>query len=210
MFGAPNVAAMLLEQAHVLWISASDISAAFSPTLDGQRQPAEGESGVFDIIQARIAAIMVACAGVEAFANQSIGLAYGNSQYQYVSKTKSGLLESWSLDRIERHMSIDDKMGTVLPEIFKVESPKGHTEWHHFQQLKTLRDRLVHCKIRDILQKSPSDNTIWSPLTAIPFRDPSGDAYNLINYFCSRMPESPRWAAKYPRKQPNKKGKAAK
>lgn len=48
--------------------------------------------------------------------------------------------------KVERELSIDEKLGDVLPRLLSVPTPKGHAVWEKYVHIRGLRDATVHIK----------------------------------------------------------------
>ena len=52
-------------------------------------------------------------------------------------------------DEVERNVSTEEELATVLPDILGKASPKGRKEWQGFVKLKDARDATIHLKSHD-------------------------------------------------------------
>jgi len=77
----------------------------------------------FELIQESIIAIYTA---IEVFANLALP-----KDYKMSKKNNKGIEEIWNKDNIERHISLSEKVGTILPEALHVPSPKNPHIWSH-------------------------------------------------------------------------------
>jgi hypothetical protein len=110
----------------------------------------------FDYLEYLMESVLTAHAGLEAFVNDQIP-----EDYEYVSHKRSDvILEVSDKTTIQKHISLSEKISSVLPEIMKVKTPKGNSKsWEHFKKLKTLRDRITHMKTEDRKSAQPDVNT---------------------------------------------------
>ena len=92
-----------------------------------------------------------------------------------------------SPDDIPRKTSIEEKLGTILPEVLGVESPKGTKAWQNFKRLKEARDSTIHLKNQDVHYSALEDEKCFSPLFSTFFRDDivefPGYALDMIVHF---------------------------
>lgn len=93
---------------------------------------------------------------------------------------------------IERQLSIDEKLATVLPKIKNVETPKGKKVWEQFKVLKDARDSTIHLKSID----QYSANTTEKETLFFQFLNHKAVEYPLsaevmIQYFVGN--NKPRW-----------------
>ncbi len=118
---------------------------------------------VYDYLEEIMASIIFAHTAIEAFANEEIP-----EDYVYESeKPSSGILVAFQKDSVERRISLDEKLGSILPKTKNLPTPKGLKIWSDYVELKRLRDRIVHLKSRDRAHSKANDlfpDSIWSQL----------------------------------------------
>lgn len=118
---------------------------------------------VYDYLEQIMASIIFAYTAIEAFANEEI-----SEDYVYESEMHSSeILIAYQKDSIERRISLDEKLGSILPKTKKLSTPKGLKIWADYVELKRLRDRIVHLKSRDRAHSKANDlfpDSIWSQL----------------------------------------------
>ena len=106
----------------------------------------ESDSASFDYIERMIESVIMAFTALEAFANEMIP---DDFEYHVHKKSKT-ILEIYNKAKIERNISLDEKLSTILPEVFGIESPKGSNKaWENFKSLKKIRDRIIYMKHSD-------------------------------------------------------------
>jgi hypothetical protein len=103
-------------------------------------------------------------------------------------------LDLTSLD-LERQLSTEDKLGSLLPELLKMASPKGKKVWQDFKLLKQKRDASAHVKSNDQAPRPKVPNevqveTLFSGFIGETVTDWPKAAVRMINYFDRR---SVRW-----------------
>lgn len=121
-----------------------------------QQQPGTGkfkfiEQGdsplLFDYFEQSMISATFSFQALEAFANQVLEDRLGGGQTYTIARKKGPqTLDSASL---QRELSTEEKLATVLPDLFKVVSPKGKKIWQHFVGLKRVRDATIHLKTID-------------------------------------------------------------
>lgn len=149
-----------------------------------------------------MASIVFSYSALEAFANEIISHAYGKG-FRYQPKLKTGVSVSYDLETIERKLALEEKLATVIPEVFGIATPKGRRVWNQFQKLKNVRDRIAHCKARDRAASKPDSDVLWRALLDPASRKTAFDAYRLIGFFYESKPtEMPRWFANWPYEEP--------
>ena len=148
---------------------------------------------VFDYLEHLLSATVLAFTAVEAFVNEVIP-----EDYVYARQRRSRvILEVTAKADIERFVPLDEKLATVLPEVFKCPSPKGSRCWQQYQQLKDIRDRVVHMKSNDRKSSGPEVETVWKAIVLAPA--PHRLAKPIIDYFVKVMPSKPGWHKNFPR-----------
>lgn len=193
--GAPSVTAMFLDLAARLDKQEEQLhSEVIAMATKGIT--IEDEPRVFDGIENRMAALVFAVTALESFANEMIEEAYGIQNYRYAPTLKSGISVSYDLDYVER-LSLEEKLGVIVPDALTVVSPKGRTVWNRFKRLKELRNRISHYKGRD--RGNSRDKTLWRELLSDKSSDFALQAYELIQFYYDQIPNSaPRWFCRYP------------
>ena len=148
---------------------------------------------VFDYLEHMMSAIVLAFTAIEAFVNETIP-----EDYVYVRNRRSKvILEATDKEDIERFVPLDEKLATVLPEVFKCASPKGSRCWQQYQQLKEVRDRIVHMKTNDRKSSGPEVETVWKAILLSPA--PHRLAKPVMDHFVRVMPNKPGWHKHSPR-----------
>lgn len=146
----------------------------------------------FDYLERMIEAVVLAFTALEAFVNESIP-----EDFVYVRHSRSSIvLEATSKSSIERYVSIDEKLTSVLPEVLNCSSPKGSRSWQSYRQLKTTRDRLIHMKTEDRKSSDAEVDTIWKALFITPA--PHLTVKAIIVFFTRKMTSKPGWLSRFP------------
>ena len=120
---------------------------------------------------------------VEAFSNIAIPPDYEIERINH-KKVK----EIWGKENIERWKSTSEKIGDILPDIFKIENPKNEKFWSNFKKLEEIRNDIIH-------QKTIKNNTdVYSEYFNY-FFDHSifeiiRSGFLVIQYFCLKSDES--------------------
>ncbi len=176
-----NAAAAAYDQAKQLRLNSGiDKSLKSSVTFDTDRS-------AIDYVERMIEAILMAFTAIEAFANETIPNDYTYSHHRS-SKT---ILEISDKQKIERNLSLDEKLSNVLPEVIGCRSPKGTRSWESYRQLKNVRDRIVHMKTADRKSSGPDLDTVWKVILLTPA--PHLLTRQILEHFISAMEEKPRW-----------------
>ena len=81
---------------------------------------------------------------LEAFSNHQIqALLKGTNSVQ-----RRGGAKELSANELERELATEEKLATVLPDLFKIKTPKRKKVWERFVKLKRARDSSIHLKKR--------------------------------------------------------------
>ncbi len=100
---------------------------------------------MFDAYGDLIAAVLLAFAGIEAYANEAIE----RLPDEYVLRiTRRGGEQEIEKNELARRLSISEKLDRVGPVVASRRSIRGTKRWDEFKRLKDLRDSLVHLKRR--------------------------------------------------------------
>ena len=162
-------------------------------SVGGKRLNPNADGSFFDCLQSLIAGVVFSYTAVEAFANSTIPDDFLFS----IERDDKKCRETYSKDQIERHMSLDKKLDKVLPQVCSLTSPKGTKLWVQYNELKKMRDRLIHLKSADWEPSPPerAEDYVWTLLLAADTRQRVGYAFEIIWYFLPS--EKPRWAVKF-------------
>lgn len=152
----------------------------------------DDHKALFDFFESMIAQIIFSYSAIESFVNISIP-----DHYSYSHTTSTGEKLIYKADQIERHIDLDTKLLRILPGIFKIATPKGDAVWGFYQDLKRLRNRIIHLKRVDLTRSDWNTKTIWGDLLRKKDEDYSDHAYKLIGHFLKKGEKS-RWYKKYP------------
>lgn len=159
--GDPSAPALFLNQSY----KAYELSQKNHPLLI-ENPDALGDdlsAFVYDYLEQIMASIIFAYTAIEAFANEEIP-----EDYIYEAERRSSeILIAYKKDSIERQISLDEKIGSILPKTKNLPTPKGLKIWADYVELKRLRDRIVHLKSKDRLRSKANDlypDSIWSQL----------------------------------------------
>ena len=154
----------------------------------------------FDFFETRVQHAIFAFTALEAYANECIP-----DPFTWTTKKsrKGAPDEEVTYDRegTERFVSLPEKLDAILPNVFSVASIKGRVQWERFQNLKRLRDRLIHVKALD--SKTPLDpggmppekNSVWADLYTGRKTDLSVHAHEIVMHYGGG---NRTWAKKFP------------
>lgn len=183
-FSIPNATALFFNLSKKHYESARVISQTFSSGPDLQSPTDED---IFSYLEDVMASVVFAYTALEAFANEEIP-----DDFVYtISKSKCS--EVFDKSQIERSLSLQTKLGDILPAITGIASPKGTKVWQEFVALEELRNNIIHMKTIDRRHVGYSNQSIWSKLVCepVPFVLPS--AKGMVDHFYASRQLRPHW-----------------
>lgn len=189
----PNATALLLNSSAVAFTAARSIreSSGIDKSLKTDVS-FQSDKEAFDYVERMIEAVVLAFTALEAFVNETIP-----EEFIYARHARSEVvLEAANKSNIERHIPIDEKLTSVLPEVLKCASPKGSRCWQNYKQLKETRDRLIHMKTSDRKSSGPDIDTLWKAVFLTPA--PHLAAKAMIDHFVKAMQTRPGWHSRFP------------
>jgi hypothetical protein len=139
-----------------------------------------------------MASVVFACTALEAFVNEEIP-----DSYVYICKEKQNT-KHYDKEQIERYLTLNAKLGDVLPLALSVRTPKGKSIWNDYDKLRDLRDRIIHMKTQDRAHRGENPKSIWNALMRSPLPETHKAAKNMISYFLNAKGTQPRWFQKCP------------
>lgn len=189
----PNATALLLNASAVAFGAARAIRESNLIDKSLRKDVSfHSDKEAFDYIERMIESIVLAFTALEAFVNEAIP-----EDFVYAHHVRSEVvLEAANKANIERHVPIDEKLTSVLPEVLKCKSPKGSRCWQGYKQLKKTRDRLVHMKSEDRKSSLAEVDTLWKAIFLTPA--PHLAAKAIIDHFAKVMPMKPCWHSRFP------------
>lgn len=105
------------------------------------------------------------------------------------------VVNHWTGPEIERNCSTEEKLGTIIPEVTKFQTPRGSKNWQRLKHLKELRDSTIHLKSGDqYVRGASSETTLYSRLLAADPLEFPRTAIAIIKHF-SGKPEGQEWLA---------------
>lgn len=142
---------------------------------------------LFDFFQEFAAEVIFSFTAIESFANEMIPL-----EFRYDWMTSKATKLNLNASEIERQVSLDEKLKSVLPLAHSLKSPAGTKVWENYRKIKNMRDRLIHLKYLDRKSSGPEFQTIWGLMLAERDADFALSAYLVIGAYPSLVKES-RW-----------------
>ena len=198
-FPIPNVSAMYLDlsskyfkDSHKELLKIENLENRIGESVKIKDIPA-----FFDLLEKRIASIILAYTALEVFANQTIP----DNYIYYKERQDNKCKEIYSKEQIEHWIPLDEKLSDVLPKVLTIESPKNKKSsniWDKYKKLKKSRNRFIHLKSKDVKSSDIDKDPIWNILTAKNLEDPSIITKEIISFFIKGMKQKPRWFTKLP------------
>lgn len=142
---------------------------------------------LYDYFERAMVAATFSFQAIEAFANNEM---VQNAKGDIKIKRRKKWF-SYTPIEAERELSTEEKLASVLPDIFNVSTPKGKQPWEGFMKLKKARDSTMHIKNKDVHQLTGSESFFIDLFVDDPERYPAY-AFNLVNWFYKDK-ERPRW-----------------
>lgn len=204
IFSVPNMTALFIDFSYTLWeesqiaFQEENFLNTTSKKIPSNTIFPKNDDTIFNLLQKRMGAIIFAYSALESFANENI-------PNEYIFKTirnDKKCEESYDKEQIERSLSLEIKLGDILPSVMSVANPKGKPVWNKLKSLKNLRDKIIHMKSKDrkssLPNSSEENNTIWEELIDKKQPNHALEAKDIIGYFLSSRIERPRWFENFP------------
>lgn len=192
-FGLPSGPALFLHLAHRAYIKIKDLDPLSLFDQHPQGIWPDDQKRLFDFFEDFISHVVFSFTALEAFANEAIP-----NEFKYTfTVEKTGDERIYGKDEIERRVNLDEKLGTVLPKILDISSPKGLQVWEKYKTIKQSRDRIIHLKSIDRRASGPEDETIWGTLLRMHNEPLCDYAHAMIGHFKPAI-ENRRYYSKYP------------
>jgi hypothetical protein len=160
-FGQPSASALFINLAISSRLRRRDIDpiACFVDHPHPQGTFPEQHSKLFDYFEEFASEVIFSFLAIEAFVNENIS---SDFIYEIPKGTRKG--QTLQGEELQRNISLDDKIKSVLPLVTGTKSPAGLGVWEQYLHLKRLRDRITHLKSQDRSASGPEDKTIWGSM----------------------------------------------
>lgn len=187
----PNATALFLNLSYSFHAEASSLLRKCITDKDEFGKLPDDES--FTFFERMMGSVVFACTALEAFVNEQIP-----DSFAYVDTSDKRFTKTFDKEQIERQLSLDAKIGEVLPDVLRIKSIKGGTLWGAFIRLRELRDRIIHMKTKDREFKGDNPKSIWNALMSDPLPETYVTAKRIIDHFVIAKGNEPRWFQKCP------------
>jgi len=137
----------------------------------------------FDYFEQCFIALMFSIQALEAYCNYKVAYML-NKDFPIERRNKPVLL---SPTEVQRNLSLDEKLGEVLPRLLNLATPKGGSVWKNYIDIRRLRDDIVHIKSHHQWTSFPGDFQ-KSPYTWCVHQPPSSillPGIEMLQYFAS-------------------------
>jgi hypothetical protein len=188
-FSIPNATALFLNLSHSHYQAASAISKTFSlaPSLQTLNDDIS-----FSYLENIMASIVFAYTALESFANEEIP-----DDFTYAIE-KSKCTEVYDKTQIERFLTLEVKIGIILPIIFGVSTPKGNKIWENYLALESLRHSIIHMKKLDRDHFGDSSRSVWSKLISTQVPNSAVVSKSIMDHFYVSRSLKPHWYENFP------------
>lgn len=202
-FSLPSAPALFLDLAHKAFAAYRDVEV---PTLfDTDPQLGiwpDDHKPLLDFCEQFMAHVVFAFTALESFANEVIANEVRTKGYTYTTtrsmrKGKAGERVMYRGEKIERNVSLNEKLAQVLPDALGVSSPKGLHLWRSYKNLKDWRDRIIHLKMADRQSGGLEIPSIWGDMLRNP-REPFCDNVHELMGCYGAAVTARRWYREYP------------
>ncbi len=156
----------------------------------------DSQTSLFNFFERFSSHVIFAHTAIEAFANEVINN-FIPDPFIYTLQKKDGQPEQLSKSDIERRIELDQKLHSVLPQGLSLASPRGTAVWQHYQEIKKMRNRVIHLKAVDRNRSGPEEESLWGDMLrsySVPYCD---YAYAIIGHY-KPATENRRWFQRYP------------
>lgn len=188
-FSLPNATALFLNLSKRHYDEALAVARGFSA---GSPLRSLEDRAAFAYLENIMASVVFAYTALESFANEEIPDDYTHS----VAKTKS--TEVYDKSQVERFLTLEMKLGEILPAVCGVPSPKGVKIWQDYLALESLRHSIIHMKRLDREHVGYSSQSVWSRLIKEPVPYSVPVAMGIIDHFYKPRALKPHWYENLP------------
>ena len=116
-----------------------------TPHGRGRSVPNDQAPRLYDFFEQSMMAAVFSFNALEMFCNQTIA----DKVPDTYTRTTKRRQEEFTAEKLQRQLSTEEKLATVLPEILEIDPPKGTPVWSDFGKLKRARDSTIHMKTPD-------------------------------------------------------------
>jgi hypothetical protein len=160
---------------------------------------------LYDYFEECMVVISFCYQSIEAFCNLIISK---NLTGKYKLKRKTSTVK-YSAGEIQRKVSTEEKLSTVVPNLLKIKNLKQEKFWKEFKELKRIRDSTIHLKARLSLGEGLDNESLFYyffhtdvskypklVLEIIEYCTVEEDAYRWQKYLRNYIDNIPEWKEK--------------
>jgi hypothetical protein len=118
-----------------------------SPLGPSRSVPNSASSQLYDFFERCMQSVTFAVNAIEIFCNQTLADELRDGA-TYTHETRKGE-EELDATTAQRNLSIEEKVGTALPDLLSVPSPRGKAAWSDLKVLLRVRNSTVHMKAEE-------------------------------------------------------------
>jgi len=169
-----------------------DQSEVVTPFGPGTSITHESTPFLYDYLQQCMTVLAFSFQALEAFCNETISAKVSGT----FPLERRKVITHVTADELERQATTEEKLGTILPKLLGVATPKGSRVWNDFVDLKRTRDATIHIKSHDsnpkVTQPSDLDDaTLFHRFLHADVAQWARAAVAMLDYFAAADP--PRW-----------------
>jgi hypothetical protein len=189
-FTVPRATALFLNLSQRHYEEAREIAQDFSvaPTLKTL-----DDEEAFAYLENIMASVVFAYTALESFANEEIP-----NDYIYTVDKGGKCQEVYNKVQIEKFLSLAVKLGSILPAVGGVRSPKGIKAWQDYLELESLRHSIIHMKEAERDSRLESSKSVWGRLIKSPVPYYLPVAKRMIDHFYKPRKAKPHWHENFP------------
>lgn len=198
-FVTPSATALALSIAMKAGVEAKELykelvfREVLTPQGRGKSVGYQDVEPLFDYFEFCMIAVTFSFQSLETFCNHTIA----NELKGTFDLERRREMKTFTPLELEREVSTEEKLSTVLPSILSIASPKGKKVWQDFIKLKRARDSTIHLKSTDQYPNQyqtgvvDRDTLFYQFLNNSPTNFPT-HAIKMIEHFANPK-ELPRW-----------------
>ncbi|MBI4948201.1 hypothetical protein HY844_01420 [Candidatus Berkelbacteria bacterium] len=190
-FGLPSSPALFLHLSYKAYSKIRNINPTDLFNYHPQGYWPDDHGQLFDFFENFIEHIVFAQTALEAFANEVI-------PFSFVFECKiNGVKKMYVKDELERWVTLDEKLSTLLPKALNCSTIKGLTQWNKYKEIKDIRDRVIHLKMVDHQSSGSEVKTLWGVMLKNHAKPYCDYAHEIMGHYKPAV-EKRRWYNLYP------------
>lgn len=120
-----------------------------SPHGDSRGVPSEQATRLYDFFEQCMITVAFSFNALEVFCNQTVADELKGTYSRSAGRGQKKL----TAERVQRELSTEEKLATVLPMILGTDTPRDALVWADFKRLKRARDSTIHMKAEDAYKR---------------------------------------------------------